>query len=169
MHDDSTHTLRAEIKPDRSLGAAPAPAKRGRRRLGMPVEAQSREPIGRFLGETQIAANDPERAECEGQGVTLACEIEGSLLLDTAAVTQGGERIQPRRGVVDSERVTTPGEERKNARNLVEIAADEGESQQCRLTLRWPSDHRRRQCRLLEPSRVLPLAAMSQTESAYQK
>jgi hypothetical protein len=57
-----------------------------------------------------------------------------------AAVTQGGERIQPRRGVVDSERVTTPGEERKNARDLVEIAADKGESQQRRLALprSWP-------------------------------
>jgi hypothetical protein len=169
MHDDSTHTLRAEIKPDRSLAAAPAPAKRGRRCLGMPEEAQSREPLGRFLGETQIAANEPERAEREGQGVALAYEIGRSLLLDTAAVTQGGERIQPRRGVVDSEGVTTPGEERKYARNLVEIAADEGESQQCRLALRWPSDHRRRQCRLLEPSRVSLLAAMSQTESTDKK
>jgi hypothetical protein len=49
-------------------------------------------------------------------------------------------RIQPRRGVVDSERVTTPGEEQKNARDLVEIAADKGESQQRRLALprSWP-------------------------------
>ena len=111
----------------------------------MSAEAQSREPLGCFLGETHIAANDPERAECEGEGVALADEIGRRLLLDTPAVTQSGERIQPRRGVVDSERVTTPGEERKNARDLVEIAADKGESQQRRLALGWPSDHRRRQ------------------------
>ena len=116
MHVDLNHALRAEIKRMRSLGAAPAPAKRGPRRLGMPAEAQSREPLGRFLGETDIAANDPERAECEGKGVALAREIGRSLLLDTPAVTQGGERIQPGRGVVDSERVATQWEERKNAR-----------------------------------------------------
>ena len=75
MHIDLTHALRAEIKRMRSLGAARARAKRCPRRLGTPAEAQSREPLGRFLGETQIAANDPERAECEGQGVTLAYEI----------------------------------------------------------------------------------------------
>src|SRR4029078_13157731 len=98
-----------------------------------------------------------------------ADEIVRRLLLDTPAVTQGGERIQPCRGVVDSERVATSGEERKNAPDLVEIAADEGESQQCRLALRWPSDHRRRQCHRLEPSRVLLLAAMTQTESADKK
>ena len=51
----------------RSLGAARARAKRCPRRLGMPAEAQSREPLGRFLGETQIAANDPERASAKGK------------------------------------------------------------------------------------------------------
>lgn len=135
----------------------------------MSAEAQSREPLGCFLGETHIAANDSERAECEGKRVALAYEIGRSLLLDTRPVTQGGERVQPRRGVVDSERVATPGEERKNAPDLVEIATDEGESKQCRLALGWPSDHLRRQCRLFDPSRVPPLAAMTQTESADKK
>ena len=135
----------------------------------MSTKTESREPLGPFLGETHIAANDPERAECEGKGVARAYEIRRRFLLDTPPVTQGGEPIQPRRGVVDSERVTTPGEERKDPPDLVEIATDEGEAQHCRLALGWPSDHLRRQCRLLERSRVPPLAAMTQTESADKK
>lgn len=135
----------------------------------MSAETQSREPLGRFLEESQIVANDPERAEREGKRVALTFEVGRSLLLDTPPVAQGGERVQPRRGVVDSERVATPGEERKNPPDLVEIATDEGESQQCRLALGWPSDYLRRQCSLLEPSRVPPLAAMTQTESADKK
>jgi hypothetical protein len=139
----------------RSLGAARARAKRCPRRLSMPAEAQSREPLSRFLGETQIAANDPERAECEGQGVTLAYEI-GAASSSTPLRSPKAASASSLAAGCRRRTGRHPGGEAKERAQPRRDRRGQGESQQRRLGLRWPSDHRQRQCRLLEPSRVLP-------------
>ena len=87
--------------------------------LRVPREAHGLEPGERLRGQRLVGPDDPERAERKRARVALAGEERGCLLLDTVAVAEPDERVEPRRRVVEAERVDACGEQVEGSLDLL--------------------------------------------------